>query len=106
MTQDVRQCWVETDLAALCQTFSIMLTSFSAYRSKTAAAYLRISQTAAIYIVSFCLLVTDLEVVLEEAKCLIGFVGSGMDMGTPVHVIQDVGTKVCYGADGFKGGSS
>ena len=40
---------------------------------------------------------------LEEAKCLVGFVGGGVDMGTPFHVIVDVHTRVCCSADVFKG---
>ena len=49
----------------------------------------------------FCLLVADLEVALEEAKCLVGFVDNGVNMGAPFHVVLDVDTEVLCGGDVF-----
>ena len=47
-----------------------------------------------------CLLVADLEVALEEAKCLVGFVGDGVDKGAPFHVVLDVNNKIfCDGTE-------
>ena len=45
------------------------------------------------------------EVAPEDAKCLVGIVGDGVDIGTPFHVILDVDTKVCdtYSVDVLKG---
>ena len=45
------------------------------------------------------------EVAPEDAKCLVGIVGDGVEMGTPFHVILDVDTKVCdtYSVDVLKG---
>ena len=50
-----------------------------------------------------CFLVTNLEVAREEAKCLVGFVGNGVDMGASCHVVLDVDTKVLCGGDVFSG---
>ena len=51
----------------------------------------------------FCLLVADLEVALEEAKCLVGFVDNGVNMGAPFHVVLDVDTRVLCCGDVFNG---
>ena len=50
-----------------------------------------------------CLLVADLELAPEEAKCLVGFVGDGVDMDASFHVVPDVDTKVLCGEDVFSG---
>ena len=47
-------------------------------------------------------LVDNPEVAPEDAKCLVGIVGDGVDMGTPFHVILDVDTKLSSSADVFK----
>ena len=47
--------------------------------------------------------VADLEVAPEEAKCLVGFVGNGVDMGAPFHVVLDVDPKVLCSGDVFNG---
>ena len=50
-----------------------------------------------------CLLVADFEAAPEEAKCPVGFVFDGVDMGAPVHVVLDFDTKVLCGGDVFNG---
>ena len=50
-----------------------------------------------------CLLGANREVAPEEAKCLVGFVGNGVDMGAPVLVVLGVDTKVLCGGDVFNG---
>ena len=50
-----------------------------------------------------CLLVADLEVAPEKAKCFVGFVGNGVDMGASCHVVLDVDTKVLCSGDVFNG---
>ena len=50
-----------------------------------------------------CFLVTNLELAREKAKCLVGFVGNGVDMGASCHVVLDVDTKVLCSGDVFNG---
>ena len=75
------------------------------------AAYSRIGRTIKGFISSFlfCLfffsfflsffLVADLKVAPEEAKCVAGFVGNGVDMDVPFPVVLDADTKVLCGGD-------
>ena len=59
------------------------------------------------FVCSFlCLLVADLEVAPEEAKCLVGSVGNGVDIDAPFHVVLDVDPKVLCGGNVFSGLSS
>ena len=52
---------------------------------------------------SLCLVIADLGVAPEEANRLVGFVGNGVDMGAPFHIIVDVYNKILFGDDVFNG---
>ena len=103
-THDVWRFRFETRLAALHWTFSMELINliFSAGIPDCGCILKYRSNKGLVY--SFlCLLVADLEVAPEEAKCLVGFVGNGVDMGAPVLVVLGVDTKVLCGGDVFNG---
>ena len=51
----------------------------------------------------FCLFVADLKVAPEEAKCLVGFVGDGVDMGAPFHAVWMLTPKSFVGFQGEPG---
>ena len=53
-----------------------------------------------------CLLVADLEVAPEEAKCPPGFAGGGISVSAPFHVSLNVDNQASCGADVFKGKST
>ena len=57
-------------------------------------AHSSISRTRALYAIFLCLLVAGLEVAPEEAECLVGFVGDGVDTCAAFHVILDVDSEV------------
>ena len=106
LTHDVWRCLFDTHFAALRLTFSMELISFSVWGSQTVVAYASIDpyRPNKSFVRSFLsLLIADLEAAPKEANCLVGFVGNGVDMRVPFHVVLEIDTKVLCGGDVFNG---
>ena len=76
------------------------LISFSVWGSQTVCGCILKYRSNKGFVHSFlCLLFADLEAAPEEAKCVVGFVGNGVNIGAPYHVVLDVDSKVLCGSD-------
>ena len=102
LTHDVWRCWFETQLP-LCIGLSQWSCSIFSVGFPDCVCILKTRSNKGFVRSFLCLLVADFEAAPEEAKCPVGFVFDGVDMGAPVHVVLDFDTKVLCGGDVFNG---